>query len=1670
MYQPWKLKKYLVKLLKVVGWITLSIVVLLIAVGLLLRVPAVQNRIVQIAVGFLHDKIGTEVRLDYISLQFPKKIVLEGLYVEDQHRDTLLYAGKLGVDTDLWGLTQKKIELNHVQLDGIVANIERTLPDSAFNFDYIIAAFTARDTTTIVEETDTTAAPWVFAVEDVALTNTRATYADATSGIDLAVKTASLEISMDEFDLEQMIFRAASIAIEDTRAHFIQHERTPAPPMTTLAAPADTTQKSVTLGFESISLKRIHARYEDLNAGQALQADIADAAVAVNTFDLDNQIILLDEFTLRQSFISYHQLTMDSSRLVATDTLFTASTDTIPASPWQLGIEDLQLADNILQYDNFNQPLQPQGVDFNHFWLTQFNLEGEDLTMKGMALNGTIEALSFRDKSGFALTEFESRFAMTDHTIRVEDFHLTSPRTTINLNAQAAFTSFETLATTYPDASLEVALTNTSIALEDIRFLLPAVLDSLPINIDPRAIIRTDLVCSGKVKDLNVQRLTIRALSNTILVANGTVKGLPDMQQTQLALKLTKLHTTRADIKTVLADSILPKSITLPEWLELTGDFSGTLMAPVAKATLTTDLGSLDTDVKLNLDSMAKENFRGSISLNKFNLGKLLQQDSTMGILDLDANAEGRGLTLEDIDAALKLTVHEFEYSDYTYKDFRVDGTIKKYFFSGTALLHDPNLDVTLQGDLDYQNNIPHYKLKLDLKNADLQALHLSKRPLRTRGMLMVDLATADFKVINGDIGIRKFAVFNGEKLYAIDSLLFVSIDQKGQSEITLRSDIISGDFKGTINLASMPEVVTRHIDQYFSLRDTTYKKPVEQQDFKFSLVIKNTDLLTEIIFPQLEPFVPGEIAGEFDSRNDKLDLRVHLSKIKYSSLALDSIGLVIKSNKQSLDYTFRLKKISMDTLRVEEIKLAGNVQHDSIRTRLIILDSLQKEKYLLGGVFNSFEDAFQFRFLPGQVILNYQDWKTPMYNTLRFTGAGVMPNNFYIARGEERILLVKQDNQDSTLSIVFNQVNLSNITSIIEGTTPIAGVIDGDVTLSAAKGGSFNSTAYIHDLKILERGWGDLALQLGKAANGPFNVDLRMEGDDIDVVAAGYFVSNTPKPEIHFTTTLNKLNLASVEPFTFGQAKNLKGQLTGKVKIDGVAAAPKIDGALRFRDAEFVPTMAGSKFLLKDETIKLTGSGLTLNDFTIRDVQNNTARFDGTIKTAGFAEFDLNLRVNAQNFQLLNTKATDNDLFYGNVRINTKAIITGTSNLPKIQMEASLAKDSEFTYVVPQSEKGVLEQEGIVRFVDRDAVQDPFLKSLNLEDTIKSSFQGIDLTANIELDDTETFSIVIDPVTGDKLSVKGNATLTLDISPSGDMQLSGRYEVTEGSYNLSFYKLVKREFKIEKGSYIMWTGDVMEADLNLRAIYEVETSPIDLVAGPAPTDGQQDLRYRQRLPFLVYLNIKGDLLTPDISFELDMPQEEQDAFNGEIYARIKDINTRESDLNKQVFALLVLKRFISENPLDAQGGSDVSASARRSVSKLLTEQLNRLSDNVKGVQLTVDLKSYEDYSSGQAQGQTQLQLGLSKTLFDERLVVKVSGNVDVEGQTANQNSAADYIGDLALEYKLTADGRLRVTGFRNSNYDMIDGELIETGAGFIYIKDYDAFRELFKSNATEHE
>lgn len=1668
----WKPKKILVKTIKVLGWAILSVLFLLVALSVAIQIPAVQNAIVQKAVTFLHDKIGTEVRLARVALSFPKKVVLEGLYLEDQQQDTLLYIGRLAVDTDLWGLTRNTIELNDVEIDTLRGYISRSARDSTFNFDYIINAFASTDTTTVK---DTTATPWEFSIEDIALHHTRFAFRDSLEKNDIRFNSEELSVSLDEFDLTKSIIHADEIALENVSAIVIQRPAvTPRPDSTTVTLP-DTTSLPYDLGVNTIRLTSVRAFYTNHTTAQQIELDLGNAELDAEAIDLQKQNIQLNEFTLEKTFIAYHQMAnvataplsdKNNDKKIPDDN---AIQDSIPSTPWTITLDELNLNDNSIQYYDFNKPLVKDAVDFSHLWITNFSMQAEDLKMKGIDIAGTLEDLTLRDKSGFTISSFKTGFALSDKAVRVKNFHFNTPNTTLNLEAEAVFPSLATLAEQYGDASVSMDVTESSVSARDILYLAPDLLDSIPLKLSKDTRVDFEVVANGKLKDFTLERLYLHTLTQTSLETSGTIKGLPDTKRAALNIVLKKFYTTAADIKYILPDTLLPSAIALPRWINLAGTVKGTTQAPDASATLTSDYGTVNLRAALDFDSTASENYDAQVTVKKFNLGRLLRQEQTMGAISLQASAKGAGFTIDDINAAVKLTIQEFLYNNYTYKNFMVDGTLKNYFFSGIAKLDDENLNFKLEGDLDYHEDIPRYDIKLDLANADFRALNLSERPLRARGTIDVDLATADFKVINGNLNIRKVAIFNGTKLYAVDSLLFASIDQQGKSEITINSDILSGEFKGNINIFSLPETLKRHIHRYFSLRDSVFNKPADAQNFDFNLVIKNTDLLTEIIFPELDPFVPGEIAGTFNSAEQKLWLSVKLAEINYAGLAMDSIGLKVISDEQSLDYTFLMQKVRYDTLRMEALKLSGNVMNDSIYSRFTIYDSLQREKYMLGGAFNSFEDAFQFRFLRNQVVLNYESWNTPLYNSLRFTGDGITPNNFYISKGNERILLLKREDQDTTMTIVFNEVDLKNITSIVAGTTPLSGIIDGDLNIGVAHEGSFNSTLYIRKLAILDQPWGDLSLALGKTANGPFNIDLRVEGSAMDLQAAGYITSNEVKPQIYFTTTLNRFDIAAVEPFTMKQVSDMKGQLVGEVRIEGYTDTPDIDGTLTFKNAELTPTQIGSKFILENESIRLNRSGVALNKFRIKDDKGNIALIDGTIRPNTFNSYDLGLSLNAENFQVINTTEDDNELFYGHVRINAKAKVTGTSDFPKIQLDASLSKGSEFTYVVPETEKTILEQEGIVRFVDRDAVKDPFLASIKPQDTVSSKFTGIELAANIELNDDEIFNIIIDPVTGDKLSVQGNSTLTFAIDETGDMQLSGRYEISQGSYNLSFYKLVKRQFSIVKGSTITWTGNILQPEMNIRALFQVETSPIDLVANQIES-ATQDASYKQRLPFLVYLIIEGNLLSPDISFELDMPQDKQNAFGGSIYAKIKDINTRESDLNKQVFALLILKRFISDNPFESEGGgSGVASTARNSVSKILTDQLNRLSENIKGVQLSFDVKSYEDYTSGRAEGQTELQLGVSKTLLNDRLVVKVAGNVDVEGDASSQRSFTDYIGDLALEYKLTEDGRLRITGFRNSNYDMIDGELIETGAGFIYIKDYDAFSELFKANAKEN-
>ncbi|HYH55738.1 MAG TPA: translocation/assembly module TamB domain-containing protein, partial [Anseongella sp.] len=420
-----------------------------------------------------------------------------------------------------------------------------------------------------------------------------------------------------------------------------------------------------------------------------------------------------------------------------------------------------------------------------------------------------------------------------------------------------------------------------------------------------------------------------------------------------------------------------------------------------------------------------------------------------------------------------------------------------------------------------------------------------------------------------------------------------------------------------------------------------------------------------------------------------------------------------------------------------------------------------------------------------------------------------------------------------------------------------------------------------------------------------------------------------------------------------------------------------------------------------------------------------------------------------------------DNELYYGQLFLDSDVNIKGSMDNPDVQAYLRVNEKTNLTMVLPGSEPGVQEREGVVEFVDMDAPAD----TLSADSLASAAgITGLNLSADLEVDEEAQFTIIVDPVNGDNLKVKGNAALSTGIDPSGTISLTGRYEITEGSYDLSF-NLIRRRFLISKGSSITWVSDPYSADVDITAVYVAETAPLELVQDQLSNMSQTEKnRFKQKLPFQVGLHMEGELMKPQISFTIDLPEKEREVHDGMVYARLQQLQLQDSELNKQVFALLVLNRFVAENPLESAGGSSVSSIARQSVSKLLSEQLNQLAgDLIAGVDLNFDLESTEDYSTGQKVNRTDLNVGLSKSLLNDRIRVNVGSSFGLEGQEA-RGQASTIAGDVSVDYQLSKDGRYLLRAYRQNEYEgVIEGQIIETGLSFIISLDYDEFKELFR-------
>jgi hypothetical protein len=232
-------------------------------------------------------------------------------------------------------------------------------------------------------------------------------------------------------------------------------------------------------------------------------------------------------------------------------------------------------------------------------------------------------------------------------------------------------------------------------------------------------------------------------------------------------------------------------------------------------------------------------------------------------------------------------------------------------------------------------------------------------------------------------------------------------------------------------------------------------------------------------------------------------------------------------------------------------------------------------------------------------------------------------------------------------------------------------------------------------------------------------------------------------------------------------------------------------------------------------------------------------------------------------------------------------------------------------------------------------------------------------------------------------------------------------------------------------------------------------------LAGRSP---EETNKYKESLPFNVELHMTGELLKPVITFDITLPDREATEWS-DVETKLQQIRGDESELNKQVFALLLLGRFVQENPFaSSAGGTGVEGQLRASASRILTDQLNNLAGSlVKGVDINFGVTSGADYTTGTATNKTDLNVNVSKKLLNDRLRVNVGSDFQLEGPTRTNQDASNIAGNVSVDYQITKDGRYLVRVYQTNQYEAdFEGQVIETGMSFILSFDYDQIKELF--------
>ena len=1478
-----------------------------------------------------------------------------------------------------------------------------------------------------------------------------------------------LDISSNEIDIQDAKFRLGnpdstiylnaaidtflvkdiSVKLKDATIDFARAD-VDGPKVTLLIAPndkeeIDTTKnvssKSFVINANDLNMHRVDYFMSIKGTIDSLEANIDNVRMRKGEIDLNKHTVKADDFDIEDILAKYifadGSATGDENRHKEIDEVDKEPVDSLP---WTITVNHIDLNARKALYAKNGMP-KPNYFSPDYIEASDFSIEIDSFYNCLQNIKVPIKKFAVEDFYGMTVNA-HGVFAIDSSLMTVNDFNLLLPGSNITLNALMGLQSkrFPTPAVT--PVSINMAA---NIAPGDISVFVPSmkeIINGLPTSVP----ILLDIDMNGTMDNVKVDEFIFELPRYLKIGAHGWASGFNSPDLKHLSSNLTfegQLIDTHL-LKPTVVEAKLGKDIRIVPF-DIRGNMSfrnGNGTADIKIQALT---GKLSLDGKINF---GKENYDIDLKTANFPVEAILPK---LDIENVSARISAKGHRFNPLmnKAALsaQLNIDSMRYKNLLLHSIQLNADIDKGDANIILASDMPsaNLNVRLNGNISGNEYI--WNLNGNIMSLELMNLGLSKVPnggsLRIDGNLdfipdsmlvqaNINLPSLQWTIDDRSINTRQLqASFDADR----SGTAFDLSDR--DLELSLASpEPLDTIMKSVTGLKA--ELDTCFAQSYFNVDNIIAALP--KFDMEFSA--NKNNILASWLAQRGESF---DSVGVSIINNSRLSLDAIIRNYHTPKYMVDSITARMWDRADSLYYDFHLYNSPMSPGDWANVKLFGRLGGNEVDVRFNQKNHAGKTGFLLGFDGQLADSTITIKFVPVKPTVAYQQWEINPDNFISLNyGARHLDANLSISHGNSGLRLytdhIDGNEEQEAINLQLTEIQIGDWISLNPYANPMKGILNGRFSLSHegrifTGDGRISLDNFIYGKQRV--GSFDLGVDVTTTPHGFIHANAALDVDSVKVLNIYGVLNDTTQVEpFMLKLDIDSLPLKVANPFLSDAGIKLSGDLNGTMTVTGTPSTPVFNGYIEFDKTGVNVEMLGTTYQMSDKKIPVDTGIVLFDNYGIKAVNNNPLVIDGTVNMHDVLNPVIDLTFTAKNTQIVGTdRARGKAEIYGKAFINLDADVKGDMSYLKINAAADVLNTTNVTYVLTGGTQGALTSRSnsdLVKFVN---FADSSMVSAADSMIIRGTVMNIDALLSIMRGATISVDLSADGKNKVQLEPSGDLDFSMDVL--GAQHLTGRLNINGGFARYTPPLMSEKLFNFQEGSYVDFTGNIMNPRLNIHAI--------DRLRANVTQEGQNS----RLIYFNVGLDITGTLENMDVAFNLSTD----------------DDLTVENELESMSPSQRASKamNLLLTNMYTGPGTTADANMGANALYSFLGSTLNSwAANNIKFVDLSFGVNQYDNTTNGVTSQATSYSYNVSKSLFDDRFKISIGGNYTTDAD-ADENFAQNLISDVSLEYILNPNGTMSVKIFRHAGFESIlEGEVVQTGVGFTYRKRLNSLRQMF--------